>query len=160
MKLKYGYFLIEALLSIVIFAMLILSIFSVISFLQRRVVRSSLEAEAALLLQEGVEIAHSTLLSDWRGYPPSTYFPVFNVSTNAWVLLPGEETGLEARFNRKIELKDVCRDAQTGEILTSSSPCLGAMDPLSREVVATVSWTEKGVDRAISTRLLILNTNE
>ncbi len=160
MKKKNGYFLIEALLSIVIFAMLILSVFSMISFLQRRTVRSSFEADAVLLLQEGMEIAHSVILSDWNGYPDNIYFPVFDATNNSWILLPGEETGLEARYNRKIEIKRVCRASGTGEILEDNSPCLGALDPASRVAVASVWWDEDGKTRELSARLLVLNTDE
>lgn len=157
---KNGYFLIEALLSIVIFSMLILSVFSMISFLQRRTVRSSFEAEAVVLLQDGMEIARSTLLADWNGYPNNTYFPVFDVSANSWTLIPGEEEGLEARYSRKIVVKKVCRDGDTGEILDYGSVCLGAIDLVTLEVVTTVWWDEGGQEREVSARLLVLNANE
>lgn len=159
MRNKRGYFLIEALLSIVIFAVLVLSVFSMISFLQRRTVRSSFEAEATLLVQDAIETAHAVILADWNGYPDNTYYPVFDADHDSWVLLPGEESGLEARYSRKIELKRVCRGAG-GEILENNSPCLGAIDPITREVIATVSWSEKDSVHEIRARLLILNTNE
>jgi type II secretory pathway pseudopilin PulG len=154
-----GYFLIEALLSIVIFSVLVLSVFSMISFLQRRTTRSGFEEDAALLLQEGMEIAHSVLLANWNGYPPATYFPVFDADANSWVLMSGEETELQARYDRKIEVRKVCRDTTSGDILETSSPCLGEIDPRVREITTTIVWKENDQDRQLLARLLILNTN-
>lgn len=153
-----GYFLIEALLSIVIFATLILSVFSMISFLQRRTVRSSLEAEAVRLAQDAMEITHAAILSDWNGYADGTYFPIFDADANSWVLFPGEEANLEARYTRKITLKKVCRDTK-GDII-DASPCLGTVDNVSRRVEVTVGWMEKDKSREIGAKLLVLNTNE
>lgn len=131
-----------------------------ISFLQRRTVRSSFESEATLLLQEGIEITHSVLLSDWDQYADGTYFPVFDADLNSWTLFPGEETELETRYGRKLVLTHVCRDAANGNILVNTSTCFGVRDSLTRKVEATVSWKEKEADRAVSASLLILNTNE
>src|SRR3989344_5036557 len=98
-----GYFLIEALLSIVIFAVLILSVFSMISFLQRRTMRSSFEAEATILVQDAMEITHTVILSDWAGYPDGTYYPVFNADSNSWILFPGEENpGIRISIKNRI----------------------------------------------------------
>jgi len=157
---KKGYFLIEALLSIVIFSVLILSLFSMVSFLQRRVNRSTYEAEAARLLQDGIEIARSAILADWGGYADTSYFPAFDNDSESWILLPGEEAGLEVRFSRKIELRQVCRDSSTGVLLSYSQTCSGEPDPLSREVVTTVWWNEAGQERQINAKLLVLNTND
>jgi len=156
---KQGFFLIEALLSIVIFTVLIISVFSMISFLQRRTVRSSYESEAVLVLQDGVEIARSVILKDWRGYSDGIYKPVFDADENSWVLLPGEEVGFKAKYNRKIELRRVCR-AVDGEILANNSPCLGSVDNNVREILVNVSWLEKDEDKSISAKLLVLNQNE
>jgi Tfp pilus assembly protein PilV len=158
MKTRQGYFLIEALLSIVIFSVLILSIFSMISFLQNRTKRSNFESEASILLQDGMEIAHSALLADWDGYPEDTYFPALDADSNTWLLLPGVETDLQARYTRSIEVKDVCRDVSTGEIIRSS--CVGEIDEISKEIVTTLSWKERDLDQELTARLLILNTNE
>lgn len=157
---KKGYFLIEALLSIVIFSVLILSLFSMVSFLQRRVNRSVYESEAARLLQDGMEIAHSAVLADWTGYGDTAYFPAFDNDAQAWILLPGEETELEVRFGRKIELRRVCRDPNSGIVLAYASTCSGHLDESSREISTTVWWKESGQEKQISAKLLILNTND
>lgn len=159
MKYNKGFFLIEALLSIVIFSVLLLSLFSMISFLQRRSVRSTFESDASILLQDGMEIAHSSLLANWTGYQDSTYFPVFDADRNTWILVQGEETELEARYSRKIELKRVCRNANTGERIEFGSVCTGDLDPNSREITTTVSWTEVEEQKEISASLLVINAD-
>lgn len=154
---KNGYFLIEALLSLVIFSILLLSLFSMISFLQRRTVRSSFESDAVLVLQDGMEIAHSVLVSDWLSYKDGLYHPAFDADTDTWVLVAGPEEGLEARYSRSIEVKNVCRDARTGERIDSNGVCLADLDRNSRELTVTVSWLEEGEVKNIDAKLLVLN---
>lgn len=157
MKNNKGYFLIEALLSIVIFSMIILSLFSMINFLQRRAVQSTFETDAGLLLQDGMEIAHSSLLSDWAGYSDGTYYPVFDVDANSWILIEGEETGLEVIFTRKIEIKRVCRNVNTGERIEFTNICTGEIDPNSRVVKTIINWVEDDQAKEIGAELLVLN---
>lgn len=154
---KNGYFLIEALLSLVFFSILLLSVFSMISFLQRRTVRSNFESDAGLVLQDGMEITHSVLLSDWLGYADGVYHPVYDADGDTWILMGGPEDNLETRFSRGIEIKRVCRDASTGERIESAGVCLADLDRNSREVTVSVSWLEEGAMKNIDAKLLILN---
>ena len=158
-KHKQGYFLIEALLSIVIFSVLVLSIFSMIGFLQRRVTRSDFESEAGKVLQDGMEIAHSAVLADWSAYADGDYYPVFDADDKTWILLSGEEEGIETRFGRKISLSRVCRDKSSGERL-ETAVCGGDIDPRSREIMVSVWWAEESKDKLVEAKLLVLNTNE
>lgn len=158
MKNKGGYFLIEALLGIVIFSMLILSVFSMIGFLQRRVVRSDFESDAARLIQDGMEIAHSAILADWDGYKDGSYYPVFDATNQTWVLLKGEDSDLETRYNRKIVLSKVCRNPLTGE-REETGICKGEVDAMTREVEVSVWWEERGENKEVKLKLLVLNTN-
>lgn len=157
---KKGYFLIEAILSVVIFSLLILSIFSMISFLQRRIVRSGFENDATLVLQDGIEIAHSVLKQDWSAYPDGRYYPVFNADTKSWMLASGTESGVEARYDRYIDLRKICRDRVTGERLAYGTACGGVIDKHSREISASVTWLEAGSSKSIGATLLVLNINE
>ena len=158
MKNKKGYFIIEALLSIVIFTTLLLSLFSMISFLQRRVVRSSFESDAGLLLQEGTEIARTSLLSNWNSYTSGVYHPVFNADSETWDLAPNEEADLQARYKRKIEISQVCRDA-AGERLTMDGGCAGEIDKYTKSIVTTLEWEENSETQSLSAELLVLNLN-
>lgn len=157
MKARRGFFMIEALLSIVIFTVLLLSIFSMISFLQRRTVRSDFESEAALLLEEGMEIANSAVLADWDGYADGDYHPVFDASEGNWILLGDAEDSLEARYSRKITLSKICRGSD-GEIGKTTTCAVG--DPLTRRIEVKVWWTEDTGEKTIQASLLVLNNND
>ena len=91
MKIKKGFYILEALLAVVILSMVLLSLYSMVSFLQRRTVKSSHETEASLLLQEGMEIAHSALLASWKSYPDGVYSPA-----NAQLVAIKSRAGIES----------------------------------------------------------------
>jgi len=157
-KKEGGFFLIEALISIVIFTMLLLSLFSMISFLQRRIVRSNFESDAGLLLQEGMEIGRTTVLAGWSEYTNGTYHPVFDEDAKSWTLSVGSESALQAKYNRSIEVKEVCRDVSGEKI--EGVPCAGSYDKHSREITTKLTWQEKGEEKSLSASLMLINTNE
>lgn len=159
MKNERGYFILEALISIVIFVVLLMSILSMISFLQRRTVKADFDSEATNLVQEGTEIARTAILADWNKYADGTYHPVLDASSGAWVLVKNEETNLEARYNRSIVLAKVCRDVTTGERIEVKSICTGEIDPNTRLITTTVSWDDNGTTKQVTANLLVLNTN-
>lgn len=163
MKNNKGYFLIEALLSIVIFSTLILSLFSMISFLQRRTVRSAFESDAAVLLQDGMEVAHSVLLSDWGKVEEGVYYLSFDIDNNRWELVKGDGEMLEAIFNRKIAISKVCRETTNGERVDFVGVCSGPnrmIDQNSYEITTTISWRESDIPKEIEAELLVVNTSD
>ena len=161
MKIKKGFYILEALLAVVILSMVLLSLFSMVSFLQRRTVKSSHETEASLLLQEGMEIAHSALLAGWKSYPDGVYSPAFeDADEEKWVLIPDEETNLQALFTRRIILISVCRNPDTGERMDISGSCGSNKDDNSRIIKTTIIWDEKGKTNEIEGSLLVLKLPE
>lgn len=156
MKNFKGFLIIETLISIVILTMVLLSLFSMVSFLQRRTVKSGFETDASLLMQEGMEIAHTALLANWEKYDDGVYSPAFDAVQGNWVLVEGEETNLQALFTRKIELTKVCRNPVTGEKLDISGSCTGILDENTRTVKTTISWSDKGQMEEIAASLLVL----
>ncbi len=162
MKINQGFFILEALLSVVVLSLVLLSLFSMVSFLQLRTVRSTFVSDASLLLQEGMEIAHTAILASWTKYPDGEYSPAFNALAENWELVPGEETELQTRYTRKIELKKVCRNQDTGEQLdTGAAGCGGPLeDKNSRIIVTTIDWSDKGREESITGSLLVLKLPE
>lgn len=156
-KTKKGFFLIEALLAMSIMTMVVLALFSMISFLQTRTLRSSFESSAASLMQEGMEIAHSAVLSDWQGYPSGEYSPVFDANSSVWTLAPGSETGLEARFSRSVTISSVCRNPANGTQIPcpASGVVTPTSDPNSKKVSTKIWWTENGEEKNLEASLLI-----
>jgi len=152
-----GFLIIETLIAIVIFSLVAFSLFSTISFLQIRTQKSRYDAEASLLLQEGTEITHTIVFSNWEGYLDGVYFPAFDADDESWVLLEGEESGIKTRFTRNIRLVSVCRDTITGLQIADyeqSGVCSGEIDANSKIIVTTVDWREDDKDKSVTARLL------
>jgi len=154
-----GFIIIEILLSLVILSMVFLTLFSTISFLERRTVRSKYDSQAASYVEEATEIAHNTLLADWNAYANGTYSPAYDADAKQWVLAVGEETQLAARFTRKVELFTVCRSNSTGQQVevTTNLCTTGTKDNYSRIVKTTLEWEEAGSQKEIVAELLVFN---
>ena len=158
-----GYLIIEALIAVVIFVLVGISLFSSISMFQIRSLKSKYDNEAALLVQEATEIAHTILQSDWGGYVDGEYYPVYDADNSDWILVPGEEENIQTRYKRNITLIEVCRNTVGGEQLTDfeeTGNCSGEIDNNSRYVVTSVSWKEGELDKSISARLLVFRVPE
>ncbi|MBP7119319.1 hypothetical protein KBA63_04510 [Candidatus Woesebacteria bacterium] len=157
-----GFIMVEILLSLVIFSMIFITLFGTISFLQRRTERSRYDSQAASYVTDGMEIAHSALLTNWKGYTDGVYSPAFDADSKSWILLPGEETSLATRFDRSITIESVCRDTITGErrdLLSGGACQSGKKDIMSKEVTVLLKWKEVNADKTISATLLVFNAN-
>jgi len=160
-KIFAGYIVLEALLSIVVLSMVVLSVFPMLSFLLKRSERSRYEARAGVLLQEAMEISYNVLLSGWDSYTEGEYKPALDAVTNRWVLVSGEDTNLETRFSRSIKISYVCRNLEGGKPIDPEifepNPCPGILDAKSKWIKTTVSWDEAGEVKKTSANLLALD---
>lgn len=159
-KKENGYLIIEVLIAVVILIMISLPIFTSISFLQLKTKQSQYDSEASLLLQEGMEIAYNTVVSDWESYSDGVYFPAYDADEDVWILIPGEETELKTRYTRKIELKTACRNVSDGTQIEYDGFCSGELDLRSKNIITTLAWDEKGSEKELSARLLSFNFDE
>jgi type II secretory pathway pseudopilin PulG len=157
-----GYLMVEVLISVVIFIMIVLSVFSTIGFITVRSQRSRLDTQASLILQEEMEVAYNVFLDGWRDYSSGFYYPALSVggpTGNSWVLVSGKESGVETRFERWVEVSDVCRKpraaANPGERVDCSG---GELDLNSRMVKGIVEWTEREENKRIEADLLLVKT--
>src|SRR5688572_24036547 len=139
MKKQTGAILLEALLAIVVFVMVIFAIVPMLSFLLRRSERSKYEARAALLLQEGQEVAYNVLLDGWGDHPDGTYKRAHG--PRRWKLLSSNdgEKNLETRFDRKITISSACRTAN-GNLFVECNR--GTADPNTKVVTTEITWEE------------------
>ncbi len=162
---KRGSILIEALLSIAIFALIILAVIPMISFLLKRTERSKYEGSAASLLQEGVEVAYNVLLSDWNccSSSDSSYQIIQRGIGNGktvWGLKIGQDIGLETRFDRNIFIKYACFDPKYNLVKRDVSTNLcpnGSVENLDAKVItAEVVWDELGKPKTITSDYLVL----
>ncbi len=154
---KSGFLILETLISVVLLGIIVVSIFPTLNFMLMRVKRSSFDAQASQLLQEGTEISQNVLFSGWDNYYTGvTYHPVLNLAENIWELEPGPESGIEGKFDRSIELISVCRIPNNPSAYTTGD-CLNSyvLDPFSLVVRTTVSWPESGRIEKIQSNLLL-----
>jgi len=162
---KYpGFVLIEVLISFAILSILVATFLPILAWLISRTKASAYDAQASLVLQEAIEVSYNVMAGGWDGdwskYPQGIYHPAVDmgVSPAIWTLLPGVETGIEAKFNRQIEIQPVCRNNGTGEKLNGNCPeDAGTRDNNSKIFLATVGWTENGRPKSISAELLVTN---
>ena len=160
MKNQKGFLILEALISVVILSMVLLSLFSMISFLQRRTTQSDFDSDASLLMQEGIEITHTVLISNWNSFPDGEYMPVFDADTQNWILIEGNEEGLQGIFNRTITLKKVCRNSVDGVLLDVPGMCTGLVDENSRIIETRIEWEDRGSAEVAQTSLLVFKLPE
>lgn len=145
--------IIEVTVATVMLALLVASIFPIIGWLIQSTKSKQYDAQASVVLTAGVEVAYNVFLADWDGFGAGTYHPAQYVS-GEWTLENGEDV-VDARFNRKIEVKEVCRNNDTGEVVEGACGSGSSIDINSRLVTTTVRWKEKGTDKEIQANLLL-----
>lgn len=155
-NLSSGYLILEALISIVILGVLVVSIFPTINFMLRRGRRSKYDAQASVLLQEGMEATYNIFTSNWDAYTPGDYdvIPAFNGTSYTWTLEPPTGIPHEARFTRIIKVEQVCRDGSGNVIEVAGCP----PDANSKKITTTITWDEPGA-QPISAKLLLVKLN-
>lgn len=142
------------------------SFFPMLGWMLSRSKRLEYDIQASVLLQEGMEVAYNVFLDNWdkdfAAYPPGIYHPVVNMAAapDAWDLIPGEQTSLETRFARKVEVVQVCRNLGNGEQLPGSCHAGPNRDTWSKKVITTITWREDGANKAISAELLLTNLSD
>lgn len=147
----------EIMLSISILVIISTAILPTVVWLIARGRSMADENRAAWLLQEGAEVTYNTFLGDWAAQTTGVFHPAVSMDTGSdkWILLPDGETDLEARFSRKIEIKEVCRDLASGEMQAAPCTVEAPVDGRSFLATTTVSWLEAGSNRSINSSLLL-----
>lgn len=158
-----GFLLVEALMSVTVFALMAVSVIPVIAFMFQRTAHSKYEQEASLLLQEGMEVAYNTFIADPTSVSDGVYRPALEyVGPSAddyhWTLESGAENNIKTRYNRSVSVEEVCRNQDSGEIVPLAD-CFGdnKMDDKAKSVEGIVSWTEGGSERQLSAKLLVVD---
>lgn len=161
MSVRKCFTLVEVLVAMGMLCIVITTLLPIVTWLVTRSTYARYDTQATLLLQEGMEISYNLAASDWMeftvNYPDGIYHPAVNVTVtpNKWMLVTGEETGLEARFTRRINIEAICRDDITGEIVTGTCGTGSNLDEKSKYIVTTVMWKEKQNDKEIKSELLV-----
>ena len=134
-----GYMLVEVLVA---FSIIVICIWSFMDVAQKSISLSSRSVhstQATFLLEEGAEAVRIVRDNAWSGISSltngTTYYPTF--SSPNWTLSTTANTvGI---FTRTVTLSAVNRNASTQDIASS-----GTLDPSTKLVTVTVSWSERG----------------
>jgi type II secretory pathway pseudopilin PulG len=162
MSRKKAFTLIEVVLAIAMLTTISATFLPIMSWLNLRSRMFQYDSQAGLVLQKSMEVAYNVMISNWdktwSKYPEGIYHPGIEVSADksAWVLIPGEETNVEAKFSRTIEITPVCRNPNNGD-LAVGLPCMGinVIDNNSKMINSTVVWKEAGNEKTIKAKLLV-----
>jgi Tfp pilus assembly protein PilV len=158
---KTGAILLEAILGLIVFTMVVLSVIPMISFLLRRTEQSKYEAQAAILLQESLEASYSVLTKDtgnWQRYVGQ--YEVKRGVTN-WVLTHSTSDAaehLQTRFDRKLTIRTACRD-NSGVITNMDNPGCdgGTPDRDTKILLVEITWDEGDTPKSLTSNLVLVN---
>lgn len=145
---KRGFSIIEivvaaALLSIALFALVGAGRLAVNILHQK-----TLEAEANFLLEEGVETIRILRDQGWTAniaplVPAAVYYPAFDPIPSRWRIVPSDPGLIDGLFTRTVIFNDVYRRNSDDDIIDVSSPDPKTLDPGTKKVTVTVSWTAR-----------------
>jgi prepilin-type N-terminal cleavage/methylation domain-containing protein len=153
--------LIEVLVAMAVMLIVVATILPTVSWLISRSAYLKYDAQAGVLLQEGMEVAYNLAAADWdnftTSFPDGVYHPAVDVTTepNMWTLVFGPESGLEARFERQVSVSPVCRDGATGGIVAGECGSGSVWDSASKLLTVSIKWQENQSDKEINSTLLV-----
>ena len=151
MKFRSGQSLVELLLAISLAALLLPALLTGLVASREGRVQQKQRSDAVSYLRESAEAVRNVRDSGWSNFATNgTFHPV--ISGSNWSLVSGAET-LNG-FTRQIVVSDVSRDA-SGAIVTSG----GTVDPSTKKVVSTVSWTQPYASNISSTTYITRHEN-
>ena len=139
-----GQSIIELLLVIGLTAIILPAILTGLVASRSGKVQQNLRLEAVALLKETQEAVRNVREKDWNTFAVNgTFHPEIAVD-NSWSLAANAET--INSFTRSVVISDVNRDASGAIVLTG-----GTLDPSTKRVVTTVSWTTPSASSVTST---------
>ncbi|MGI8419814.1 MAG: hypothetical protein ACR2LN_04170 [Candidatus Levyibacteriota bacterium] len=107
--------------------------------------------QATALLKETVNAVQNIRDSNWTSFAiDGTFHPI--ISTNKWIF--AANAGTVNGFTQQVVISDVYRDT-SGAITLSG----GTLDPSTKKIVATISWSQPQVASVSATRYMTRTTN-
>jgi len=151
---KRGFGLIEILVVSAIIAIGFLAIISFLVFSRGVTFQSGRNAKATALAEEGIEAVRKIRAEGWTtNIAPlttsATYYPV--LVSSSWTLSASNPGLIDNLYARTVILEAVYRDGND-DIAAS-----GALDPNSKKLIVTVSWTENSQSKSVQLTTYITN---
>lgn len=142
-----GQALIELILAIAIATILLVTLITGVIAAREGFSRSGRNLEAGNLLQKEIEALRSVRENDWNSIATPDMYHI-EQSGNGWSADSG--TIVEGIYTRGFSVTNVCRINSTSSMVSCNSP--GAIvDPSTKEITATVSWSFLGTKSISST---------
>ena len=150
---KKGQSLIEIMIAISLFAILMPALITGLTTSRQGKAQQKQRLIAITLMKELKEATLSIREKGWSYITtPGTYHPVIDTTNNSWKLDPNVEVTANG-FTRSIVISDVLR--LNGAIVLSG----GSVDPSTKRVVSTVSWSVPLLSSVSSTSYITRHTN-
>lgn len=164
-----GYLILETLVAVAILGMLLVSVYPIVNFLLKRSKRSEHEAQAQLVLQEGMEAAYNIISAsgNWNtDYPDGDIdYKIELDGSDKWSLATWDPADplIETRFTRKIRI--LCSNVNSNKIALPACSLPAAVaagsDPNFRIVQTTVTWSDSGLPpQSLEADLLLVSKYE
>ena len=147
-----GQTLIELLITIGLSAILIPALLVGFSVARSGRAQQEQRLQATSYLKETQEAVRIIDSNNWDNLVDGTYHPI--VSGSTWALASGSENISGFGFTRQIVISDVFRDA-SGNIVANG----GTLDPSTKQIVISVSWTNPIVSSVLATSYLTRHKN-
>lgn len=142
-----GQALIELIVAIAVTSILLVALTTGVIAAREGLTSSGKSFEANILLQKEVEALRSVRETAWNSIAnPGTYHVV--QSGNSWTANSGSV--VDGEYNRGFTISNICRIGSTSSIVNCVSP-EAIVDPSTKEVVASVSWSFLGTRSVTST---------
>lgn len=143
---KFGQSLVELLLIIGLSAIVLPSLITGLVSSRNGRPQQNQRLQATTLMKETVEAVRNVREKGWNSFAVNgTYHPV--ISSSAWSLATG--SAVLNGFTQQLVISDVSRNS-SGVIVTTG----GTVDPSTKKVVVTISWTSPNVSSVSSTLYL------
>lgn len=141
---KSGQSLVELLLAMALAAILLPALLTSLVASREGRAQQKQRVEAMTLLRESEEAIRNVRENGWTTFAINgTFYPV--ISGSNWSLASGSAT-INSTFIQQVVISDVYRDSN-GAIVSSG----GTIDPSSKKVITTVSWSEPHTSAVSST---------
>lgn len=138
----HGFGLVETIVGAAIISLVLFALVGIGQFAFRVVDESNLRLRAAFLAEEGMEVARTLRDTSWSAnISPlalgTDYYPVF--SGGVWQLSSAAVAPIDGVFDRRVVFSAVYRDSS--DAITTTG---GTLDPNTKKVRVTVSWSNRG----------------
>lgn len=144
---RRGFSMLEAIVTVALTVIFTAAFTELVVYSSRSSRANLMNAEALTYLQNEVEVARDLAQSDWAALSdpscaaPDVCHPV--ASGTVWTFASGTESIGGGVFTRGLTIAPVARSSSAfPNTIVASGTANGVVDPLTKQVIAEVSWTD------------------